>query len=412
MSAPCPVDSPLPSGIAQVGRQPILDRDRNTYGYELLYRAAGAGPSDDLDGDQVTARTMLNAFLEFGLRQLVGEHRAFINLSRGFFTDQAPLPLDKDRLVLEVLENIAVDEPLLAAVKRLHGSGYQLALDDYRFESRWNPLIDHVDMIKVDIRGLDLAPHRAQIDALKQRGLTLLAEKVETEEEFALTRELGFDLFQGYFFAHPHVVSGARLDCNPQLLLKLLARINDPAAEIDELAKLVALDAKLSLKILRFINSGAVGLSRQVDSIQQAVIYVGVNKLRGWASLLAMAGVEDAAPEAITTSLVRAELCRQLARTRGEGDADSAYTVGLLSILDAVLHRPMAELAGELGLAPAMGQALAAHTGTYGELLACALALEEGQWLAPAAQLLPLEQLSALYVDALARAEQTREALS
>jgi len=409
---PLAIQAALPAGIAQVGRQPILDCDRRTYGYELLYRADNVGPGAGMDGDQATARTVLNTFMEFGLRRLAGSHRVFINLTRAFITDTTILPLDKERLVLEVLEDIHIDGPIVAGVARLHQAGYQLALDDYRFEARWNPLLSYASMVKVDIHGLDLEPHRANIQALKQRGLILLAEKVETQEEFELTRELGFDLFQGYFFAKPQVISGERLNCNPQLLLKLLSRINDPACDIRELAKLVSLDPKLSFKILRFINSSAVGLARHVASIQEAVVYIGLNKLRGWTSLFVMAGIEDTPPEVITTSLVRAELCAQLCRIRREGDPDSAYTVGLLSILDALLNRPMAALIRDLGLPADMIDAMVSHAGPYGKPLSCALALERGQWLIPTAKLLPLEQLSNLYVDALTRAEESRAALS
>ncbi len=403
---------PLPAGIARVGRQPILDQRRRTFGYELLYRPDTPGTADRADGNQATARTMLSAFIDLGLKQLTGDRKVFINLTRAFFTDMEPLPLDRQRLVLEVLEDIDIDAVMIAGVRRMHRAGYTLALDDYRFEPRWDPLLPYASIIKVDIMGLDLARHKAAIQALHARGLTLLAEKVESRDQFDRCRSLGFELFQGYFFAKPQIVSGRRADSNAQLLMKLLARINDPTCRIDELAQLVALDPNLSFKLLRCINSAAMGLPRQVTSIQEAVVYIGLTRLRSWASLLAMSGLHQQAPELITSSLVRAEICERLCHRLHNGDPDSAYTVGLLSVLDSVLEQPMASLAGTLGLGAEMTLGLIAHSGPYGAALACALALEKNQWQHPATALLPADQLVALFCEALTQAERIRTGIN
>lgn len=412
MSQPFPdTDIECPPEIVQVGRQPILDRQLQTRGYELLYRNRDAGPAG-LNGDLVTARTVLNSFLEFGLQQLAGPHPVFINLTRPFLTDVQPLPVDKSRVVLEILEDIEVDPPLIQGVQRLQRAGYRLALDDYRFEPHWAPLLPLVQLVKVDISGLDLRAHADEIAALRGRGLTLLAEKVETRAEFELATELGFELFQGYFFARPEVLSGRRLQSSQQVLMSMLARINDPGCSIEELTGLIAQDARLSYKLLRFINSAALGLPRRVDSVQQAVVYIGLQRLRGWVTLFTMAGMGGKAPELLTSSLVRADLCHALVRVTGNGDPDSAYTVGLLSVLDALLDRPMAALVAEMPLPAAVTDGLTARRGGYGVILDCAVALEQGRWLEPAAQLLPVETLNPLYIAALERAEAVRCALS
>jgi EAL and modified HD-GYP domain-containing signal transduction protein len=407
---PHPADAALET--AHVGRQPILDRQRQTYGYELLYRDASGGYTPGLDGTQATARTMLNSFMEFGLQQLVGPHKAFINLSRPFFTDLPPLPLDTSRLVLEVLEDITFDGPVIKGVRALHASGYALALDDYRFEDFWQPLIPYARMIKVDMLGLDLNAHAKAIAALKQQGILLLAEKVETQADFDLALALGFDLFQGYFFAKPQLMSNRRLNSNQMLLLKMLTRINDPDCSIEELAELTSQDPKLSFKILRFINSAAIGLPRKVDSIQHAVVYIGLDKMRAWANLFIMAGMQVAAPEVITLGLVRAELCQAISKAAGGADPVSAYTVGLLSVLDGVLGKPMAELVESMPLPPPMVEALVARSGPYSQALNCSLALERFNWQDAAVGVLPVTELTPLYVDALARADDIQKALS
>lgn len=415
-----PQNSPAAEKIApgsghdtvQVGRQPILDRDQQVHGYELLYREAGAGPGKDFCGNRATSRTLLNTFLEIGLEHIAGPHKIFINLTKAFFTELPPIPLEKDRMVLEVLEDIEVDQPLIDAIRSLQQAGYQIALDDYRFEPHWDPLLPHVALIKVDIMGLDLAPLAGKIQALKDRGLILLAEKVETLAEFELTRDLGFDLFQGYFFAKPHIVSGRRLPENQAVMLQLLSQINDPDCTIDQLEPLVAQDPQLSFKILRYLNSAATGLPRQVESIRQAVLYVGLNRIRGWATLFAMAGHNNKSPEVLNTGLVRATLCESLSRKLQAGSPESAYTVGLLSALDALMDQPMAELVKQMPLPAPVAEALLSCTGPYGDALNCVQALERGDWHHPAMQLLPAAELNTLFIAALERARQAQQALS
>jgi EAL and modified HD-GYP domain-containing signal transduction protein len=400
----------LPAGISRVGRQPILDRQLRIHGYELLYRSAEAFTESGFDGDLATARTVLDSFLEFGLHRLVGTSRVFINMTRTFFADIQPLPIDKERLVIEVLEDIELSDDVVNGVRKLHAEGYVVALDDYRFEPRWAPLLPHCSIIKVDILNLDLNAYRPQIGELKSKGLTLLAEKVETREEFERAKALGFDLFQGYFFARPQVVTTTRLSGNRNILVQMIAKINDPNVDIDDIAALVELDSNLSLKVLRFINSAALSLPRKVTSIHQAVVYVGIQRLRAWSTLIVMAGMDLYSPELLTTSLVRAELCRSYFTELASGDPESAYTVGLLSTLDAMLSQPMQELLDELPLPQQMIEALKSHTGPYARSLQCAIDLEQFQWQTEATSSLPVERLNTMYVQALERVEKVRSA--
>lgn len=169
---------------------------------------------------------------------------------------------------------------------------------------------------------------------------------------FEQTKRLGFDLFQGYFFARPQIPTTTRLQSNQILLLKMIARINDPACSIEDMASLVTQDTKLSFKILRFINSAAIGLPKNMDSIKQVVVFVG---------------------------MLRAEFCQSLALEIKVGDPDSGYTVGLFSLLDAILDQPMSELVKDLPLPHEMVEALVSHTGAYSRGLNCVIALERGK---------------------------------
>lgn len=404
--------SELPPEIVQVGRQPILDRNQQVYGYELLYRSDDEGPGAGFDGNYITAHTVLNSFLEFGMQRLVGPHRVFINLTRTFFTDLQPPPIDKQRLVLEFLEDIELEKNVIEGVRSLHERGFVVALDDFRFEPRWDAVLPYCQIVKVEVTGLDLDAFAPQISALKSRGLLLLAEKVETREVFDQAMRLGFDLFQGYFFAKPQILSTTRLQTNQILLLKMIARINDSECSIEELAALVAQDSKLSFKILRFINSAAIGLPRKVDSIKQAVVFVGMRRLRAWANLFVMAGMNNKTPEILTTSLIRAEFCQSLSKELKVGDPDSGYTVGLFSMLDAILDQPMSELVKDLPLPEEMVEALVNHTGTYSEGLNCVIALEHGAWNEAGVNMLPQDKLNSIYVDAMIKAEEISRELS
>jgi EAL and modified HD-GYP domain-containing signal transduction protein len=400
----------LPTGISRVGRQPILNRQHKIYGYELLCRDEEAFTESGFNGDVATARTVLDSFLEFGLNRLVGPHKVFLNMTRTFFADLQPLPIDKDRFILEVLEDIELTEDVLNGVRALHANGYTIALDDYKFESRWAPLLPHCKIIKVDVLNLDLDldAYHQQITELKSMGLTLLAEKVETLEDFKCAKRLGFDLFQGFFFAKPQIVTTSRVSSNKNIVLQMIAKINDQNADIDEIASLVELDPNLSLKVLRFVNSAAISLPRKVSSIRQAVIFVGIQRLRAWATLFVMAGMDLFSPELITTSLVRAELCKSYISELDAGDPESAYTVGLLSTLDAMLSRPMQEIVSELPLPSQMINALGEHTGPYADSLLCAIDLEQCQWVTEATQSMPVERLNNIYVQALERVETIR----
>jgi EAL and modified HD-GYP domain-containing signal transduction protein len=238
--------------------------------------------------------------------------------------------------------------------------------------------------------------------------LTLLAEKVESLEDFEHTKSLGFDLFQGYFFAKPVTVTTHTYTSNKNILLQMIAKINDKDADLDEIASLVELDANLSLKVLRFINSAAIGIPKRVTSIRQAVIYVGIKRLQAWTTLFVMAGMDLVTPELITTSLVRAEVCKSYSAEAKYGDPDSAYTVGLLSTLDAMLLRPMQDLVNELPLPQQMIDALKKRAGPYALSLQCAIDLEECQWTTQATQSIPAERLNSLYIQALEHADMIR----
>jgi len=362
-----------------IGRQAILDRDLEVFAYELLFRDdAASNICMESDGDMATSRTILNAFFEIGLERLTDNKPAFLNLTRGFFTEMPPVPFTPEAVVLEVLEDIPVDDQLVSAVKTLHEQGYTVALDDFLFEDKWQPLLPYVSIIKVEITDETLANMQQLIEPLRQLPVRLLAEKVETRAQFQELHALGFDLFQGYFFARPEIVTQKHL-CESQLVLtRLLAELNHPKAELQDIARLISHDPALSFKMLRLINSAAVGLRREIDSIQQAVVLLGLQRIRAWGTLFVMADSANQSRELLNLGLLRANLCEGLSRLHASGKPDTAYTVGLLSVLDGILAIPMERVIQELPLPETVKQAISDQTGEYGHLLGLAIELETG----------------------------------
>lgn len=360
-----------------VGRQAIYDRRMQVYGYELLYREGETANAPGVDGNEATARVILNSFMELGLERIVGQRRAFINFTQDFFTGQPPMLLEKGRVVLEILEDVVVNDQLLENVARLLAEGYTLALDDFEFEQKWEKLLPLVRIVKVEIPAVELSHLPRRIAKLKKHRVKLLAEKVETQAEYHALWKMGFHYFQGYYFSHPQLVDGRRVTENQVVTLKLLARLGDENVTTEELVGLISRDPGLSFKILRYLNSAAIGLPCRIASIGQAVVYLGLERLRAWAVLVAMSGVEDKPLELLNTALVRGYMCRALVATQDPEQKEMAFAAGMLSILEVLMDRPLAELIAQMPLAEAISRAILDHEGVCGEALRCAVAFEE-----------------------------------
>ncbi len=380
-----------------VGRQGIYDRNLRLYAYELLYRDNLENRAVLNNGDQASSRVILNAFLEFGLERIASDRRVFLNLTRNLLVEQQPIPFEKERVVLEILEDVEIDEQLIESVASLAKKGYTFALDDFAFEPRWKPLLPFVKIIKIDVPALEWNGLAARVRKLKDFNLLLLAEKVETRDEYKQLRDLHFDLFQGYFFSRPQIISGNRLSGNQLVILRLLASLNDPSVTPEQLETLIGQDPSLVFKILRFLNSAAVALPRKVESIKQAIIYIGTRRLQAWASLIVLSRIEDKPEELFTIALVRAHMCASLMTQIDTEWVEQAFTTGLLSILDSLMDRPLAEIIPQVPLSDSIKAALLDRTGVLGETLTCSLAFENCDWDNTRCQNIPQDMLQEIY---------------
>lgn len=362
-----------------IGRQGIYDAKGELYGYELLYRDSHTSSARFSDADKASSDVLLNTFIEIGIEQLTGPHKAFINLTRKLMLDLPPLPFEEGKVVLELHEDVEVDDALIEAIRRYRENGQAVALDDYAFEDKWQPLLPHLTLIKLDLAQLDIDTLSAKIDDLSQYPAKLVAEKVETAEQFEQLKAMDIDFFQGYFFSRPRVIESRTIGENDLVILRLLTRLNDPDVAIEELDELIAQDPALSYKILRYINSAAIGLRRKVDSIRQAVVYLGLKRIKAWVTLLTMSGLQSGNKDALLNAIVRAYMCQALAKKAGI-NPDTAFTVGSLSILDTLMQAPMATILQNLPLTDEITNALLNREGPLGDALNCALAYETLDW--------------------------------
>ncbi len=397
---------------AFVGRQPIFDVNLKVYAYELLFRAGMENSAQVSDGDRATSQVLVNTFTELGLEHIVGGRKAFINMTRDFLLDEGSLPLPKDRVVLEVLEDVTVDAELVRSVRGLAEKGYTIALDDFTYHERWQPLLEIADIVKLEVMGLDDAAVREQIRLLRPYKAKLLAEKIETEEEFESLKSQGFDYFQGYFLARPKVIKGKRAPSNRLSTLRLVAKLQDLDAEIRDIERIIGQDVGLSYKILRYINSAFFSLPRKVESIRQALVYLGLRDVKRLATLIAMASFPDRPSELVVTALFRARMCELLAEKAGNAHSDTFFTTGLLSTLDALMNMPMEEVLGQLPLTGEITGALLEHRDLLGEALRCTKAQEQADGSAIQFAGLPATTINQAYIEALTWSMDSAQALT
>jgi c-di-GMP phosphodiesterase len=384
-----------------VGRQPIYTPQLDVFAYELLFRRGEMQHADVTDGNQATAHVLVNTFLELGLDTLVGSKRAFVNLTRDFLLQDYSLVFPADRVVLEVLEDVAVEDDVLAALRNLSAQGYIIALDDFFYQEHLRPLVELADIIKIDVLASGRTTVAEQVKLLRHYDVQLLAEKVETQEDFAYYKTLGFEYFQGYFFCRPAVVKGQRSPTNRLVILELLAKLQSPEITFRELEAFISRDVSLSYKVLRAANAAIYTRARKVESIQQALQLVGLTAMTNIVSLFLLANIDDKPHELLITAMVRAKMCEQLAKLMQQSNSATFFTVGLLSVLDAFMDRPMPHILPALPLADEIVEALLAHEGVLGATLRCILAYERGDWETVQNLGCPRDLLVKTYLEAL-----------
>ncbi|OUR64571.1 histidine kinase [Methylophaga sp. 42_25_T18] len=394
------MSSDIISNSIALARQPIFDNDLNTYAYELLFRGDLANESGvtEFNGDLATSQVINHTFMEFGIDRVIGNKLGFINLTRAFLTGEIPLPFDNKQFVLEILEDIVIDDEIINAVKKFSSQGFTIALDDFIYHEELKPIIALADIIKIDLLALTEQELIEHVEILKQENVKLLAEKVETEEQFQLCKKLGFDYYQGYFFCKPSIIDDKPLPDNKVVALRLLHSLQNPNISIDEIESLVSQDLSLSFKLLRCLNSAAFSLPKKVESLRQAVVYLGLKTIKSWATIIAFSSIEASSNEVMTTTLIRAKMAEELAPAFN-CDSETGFMAGLFSPLDAMLNKPMPELLQSLPMDDTIKGALQDFEGDLGKLLLFVVSYEQGD-LAVVPKNITIAELNQTYVTA------------
>lgn len=360
-----------------VGRQPIFDKHRRVFAYELLFRTPDQSTAGVKDPDAATAQVLINTLADIGLERIAGPEPLFVNCTR-YFLENEPI-LDPKQWVLEVLEDIEVDNALLKGIARCRKLGYRIALDDFEYRPVLAPLVELADFVKVDVLAQPMSAVEAQVKQLSKFPVRLLAEKVESEQQLLHCESLGFELFQGFFLRKPESVPGKRAPLNRLNTLCLLAQCQDPSASVHQIAQVVAADVTLSYRLLQLANSALFSRRSQIESIDRAVAMMGTDMVFRWATLLAMTGFDDCPKSYLELALQRARMCELVAARLHLPEPVSFYTAGLLSLLDSMLRRPMAEIVDPLPLSESIREALhEPRSGEVGPVLSAVLAWEQG----------------------------------
>jgi c-di-GMP-related signal transduction protein len=343
-----------------VARQAIFDRKNHLYAYELLFRSDAV--SNEFDGTEAasaTAQVIANSLLSVGLENMLSGKKAFVNFDRTLLIGGFQAILPPDTLVVEILESVEPDNHVLEACGELRKQGYSIALDDFVQHPRQEPLTQVAQVIKVDMRTTSRTEQERLIQTYQPRGIAMLAEKVETYEEFVWAREAGYEYFQGYFFARPVVVRGRHIPATKLACLRLLSEMQNSDLDFDRLQTLIAGDVALSFKLLRYANSALFAREAGIHTIHHALVILGESGIRHWAALAALPVLaRDKPGELIVHSLVRARFCERVLHLAGTPRHQLGFLMGLFSCLDALIDLPLGEALMQVSLASEIQGAL------------------------------------------------------
>jgi len=375
-------DDSNPIQQIRLARQPIVNAEMQTIGYELLYRARDKDETAHIaNSNQATASVIINALTEIGLESVVGNNLAFINVPSRLLFSPVLNGFEGRRIVLEILESIECSEDAANAMNQLKRQGYLMALDDYPSSDLRKPCVRSANFVKFDVLAEGADKLSEMVQQAHDLGLKVVAEKVEDWKDFDRLKAAGVDYFQGHFFARPEMITRNHVRANKTNLLSLLVLLQDEDVALDAVVEKINLDLALSYRLLRLVNSAAIGLRRKVDSVQGAVRMLGLNTIKSMAYLSALTGIDGKPPALVQTAMVRGRFAELLARGAKLGDPFSAFLVGLFSTLDAFYDQPMPELLDELPLSEAITNALLEQEGPLGELLEYITFYERGMWL-------------------------------
>jgi c-di-GMP-related signal transduction protein len=392
-----------------VARQPIFNTEKRIYAYELLFRTGVSSGFPDIEGNIATTSLLSSSFFTVGIDKIAAGKLVFINFTEDLLLRGTPELFPKEKLMIEVLEDVEPTSEIIEKCTELKEKGFQLALDDFVYSKKFDVLLELSDIIKIDFRLTPLDVIEVMVETLEKYNCQLLAEKVETYEEFDRAISLGFEYFQGYFFAKPEVLQNKDLSASQLTMVQLISNINNSEFDVMELEKLVVQDVSVSYKLLNYINSAHFSRIQPISSIRQAISFLGEKEFKMFVSLVATSKLASDKPtELIRLSIIRARFLEQVARALSM-DTNEMFLLGLFSLIDAMLDQKMATVLKKLPLTDNLNSALSDRSGELYYHLRLVETYESGNWIAfRYAQKrtgLDAETIVAFYVDAIAWAD-------
>jgi len=394
-----------------VARQPIFDRRKKLYAYELLFRTGTTNGFPDIDGTTATTSLLSSTFFTVGIDKIAAGKLAFINFTEELIARGIPQLFPPDKLMVEILEDVEPGSAVVEACRQLKEKGYSLALDDFVYSRQFDELLHLSDIIKIDFRLTPPEKIEEMVGTLTQFNCQLLAEKIETYEEFAVALDLGFEYFQGYFFAKPEVLQNKDLSASQLTMLQLLSEINSAESEfdVDALEKLVSQDISIAYKLLKYINSSHFSRIKAISSISQAISYLGERGFRMFVSLIATSMLAENKPgELVRAAIIRARLL-ELIGVECRQDSNEMFLLGLFSLIDAMLDQPLATILKKMPLSAGINDALSEKSGELYPYLRLVETYEQGNWVPFRFALKKIgfaeEKMADFYLDAIAWAD-------
>ena len=366
-----------------VARQPILKSNKHRFGYELLFRDSLSNTFPDIEGDIATSKVLTHTFFAMGLDVVTNNKPALINFTRELLVKKAPLLFPKEDIIIEILENIEPDTQVIESVKELVKKGYKIALDDFIFHKKYISLIKFAKIIKFDLIATPLNTLQPILDKIKHiKKLILLAEKVETYEEFEQAKAMGFSLFQGYFFSRPEILSNKEISSNKMSLLKLITEVNKSHMDMCKISGMIKSDVYVSYKLMRFINSAYFSRKYEIGSIKDALAYLGSDEIKKFISMVAAAAIAEKKPnELIRYSIFKAKMFELLGGFMNLNfSSDELFTIGLFSNIEAMLDTEMKSILKAIPFLDSIKAALLGNNKRINYIADIVKCFEIGDW--------------------------------
>ncbi|MDA3917937.1 MAG: HDOD domain-containing protein [Deltaproteobacteria bacterium] len=367
-----------------MARHPIFTVEKKVFGYELLFRNGIENAFPGIDGNVATSTLLSKIFSPFDFNAILDGKQGLINFTKELILQKIPLLLPKEHFIVEVLENIEPDKDIISALSLFKEKGFAIALDDFVYHKKFHPMMELSTIIKFDIKETSLNNLVDIVEQIKSKynNLTLLAEKIETYDEFELAKEMDFTLFQGYFFSKPEMLSTKSIASSQITKLELINEMGREELNIEKTEELIKNDAAISFKLLRFINSAYFTRINPIDTVKEAITFIGIDELRKFIKIIVISDLNSGKPnELVRTCLIRANMCEKFGRIfKTDLTEDELFTLGLFSLMDVMLDCKMEDILEYINFSDKMKAALLENNKEFNKILNIVISIDQGNW--------------------------------